>query len=621
MINYVIIKGFKSIKHMKFNFYPKKNFNDLIILIGVNESGKSNILEAIHLKHKTFKDEWKNEECNEHYILYSVSFKENEFTEIKEKMEKISVSGYDTNEFYQILKPNESLKLCDENGNEISLIKNILKQKNYFCKWFEEEKNDLKNEFENYPQLYNELDNRGLLEFDNFNLKKIEEWTEEENDSNRKKLSNIPINNMIKIRKHITEMSKFVDSFKIADELLKLFEIFHNITFIKRSSLDIKDKYNIEEIKNSENGNGNQTIRALLSIAGLDNKKFEDVSKKEYRNLEDKFSLNIQNSLKCFYDQEEVKIDMRLETSETEFFVSDSTRKEKHSLKTRSDGFKEFLSFLILLENHKLIDEKSQNKSYLLLDEPGYSLHPLAQSEFVKILKQFSKKYNIIYSTHSPYLINVDDFLFINVISKDKELGTVILNNPIGIKLNEKNEKFEGSLLPYMVKLGLDINKEYWMPKNNKIVFVEGISDIIFFRTMFKIQEKVREKEILKNYFFISLDGADKINILINFYTNYDMKYIGILDSDKKGKESKKKREKNEVCKYFTYFDIDKDWDNKTADDFIFEDEIKKTNESKPLKFYGYFKNKEEKGFKEVSKKEKDISRKIVEFIEKEFNE
>jgi hypothetical protein len=86
-------------------------------------------------------------------------------------------------------------------------------------------------------------------------------------------------------------------------------------------------------------------------------------------------------------------------------WVADERRPEEIELESRSTGLQWFLSFYLvfLVESH----EAHQN-SILLLDEPGLSLHPLAQRDLSEFFEGLAKTNQIIYTTHSPFLVDAD---------------------------------------------------------------------------------------------------------------------------------------------------------------------------------------------------------------------
>ncbi len=86
-------------------------------------------------------------------------------------------------------------------------------------------------------------------------------------------------------------------------------------------------------------------------------------------------------------------------------WVSDDLRPEKVKLENRSTGLQWFLSFFLVF----LVESSGSHKdTILLLDEPGHSLHPLAQRLLSAFFDNLSKSNQILYSTHSPFLIDAD---------------------------------------------------------------------------------------------------------------------------------------------------------------------------------------------------------------------
>lgn len=71
-------------------------------------------------------------------------------------------------------------------------------------------------------------------------------------------------------------------------------------------------------------------------------------------------------------------------------------------LENRSKGFNWFFSFWVWF---KAIQEYEAVPYILLLDEPGMHLHTSAQRDLVDFMKDLSAKYQIIYTTHSPYML------------------------------------------------------------------------------------------------------------------------------------------------------------------------------------------------------------------------
>jgi hypothetical protein len=86
-------------------------------------------------------------------------------------------------------------------------------------------------------------------------------------------------------------------------------------------------------------------------------------------------------------------------------WVADERRPEEIELESRSTGLQWFLSFYLVF----LVEsEGSHQNAILLLDEPGLSLHPLAQRDLSAFFDGLAETNQIIYTTHSPFLVDAD---------------------------------------------------------------------------------------------------------------------------------------------------------------------------------------------------------------------
>ena len=87
-------------------------------------------------------------------------------------------------------------------------------------------------------------------------------------------------------------------------------------------------------------------------------------------------------------------------------WVSDDRRPEEVELESRSTGLQWFLSFYLVF----LVESQDAHKSaVLLLDEPGLSLHPLAQRDLSSFFDGLSSQNQLLYTTHSPFLVDADN--------------------------------------------------------------------------------------------------------------------------------------------------------------------------------------------------------------------
>lgn len=86
-------------------------------------------------------------------------------------------------------------------------------------------------------------------------------------------------------------------------------------------------------------------------------------------------------------------------------WVADARRPQEVELEHRSTGLQWFLSFFLVFLHEA---EGAHDNCVLLLDEPGHSLHPLAQRDLSAFFEGLALKNQILYTTHSPFLVDAD---------------------------------------------------------------------------------------------------------------------------------------------------------------------------------------------------------------------
>ena len=106
-----------------------------------------------------------------------------------------------------------------------------------------------------------------------------------------------------------------------------------------------------------------------------------------------------------WWRQGDYRFELQADGNHFRIWVSDDRRPEKIELESRSTGLQWFLSFYLVF----LVESLGEHKdAVLLLDEPGLSLHPLAQRDLSSFFDNLSKTNGIIYTAHSPFLVDSD---------------------------------------------------------------------------------------------------------------------------------------------------------------------------------------------------------------------
>lgn len=130
----------------------------------------------------------------------------------------------------------------------------------------------------------------------------------------------------------------------------------------------------------------------------------------------------------------------------------------------RSSGFQTY--FLLSMITYARTQSKSSNSYIFLFDEPGTYLHPHAQLDLQRSFETMAERAQIVYTTHSLFLINKNYPDRNRVISKTKE----------GTKIDQK--PFVKNWKSVRESLGILLSNNFLIAE--KTLLVEGPSDIIY---------------------------------------------------------------------------------------------------------------------------------------------
>ncbi|MBN1543478.1 AAA family ATPase [candidate division KSB1 bacterium] len=160
------------------------------------------------------------------------------------------------------------------------------------------------------------------------------------------------------------------------------------------------------------------TERNLLKIGAIEDYEiiFEDSTRG--RRAMDEASRIITEQIRRAWSQEpsiEIKLSVNGSTLYIDF--SDDTT-VFDTPESRSLGFRWYLSFYVNFVAQTF--EARANEYIFLVDEPGIHLHPGGQKDLVNVLEDLSLKNQLIYTTHSPFMINKQNPERVFLAVKDK---------------------------------------------------------------------------------------------------------------------------------------------------------------------------------------------------------
>jgi len=232
----------------------------------------------------------------------------------------------------------------------------------------------------------------------------------------------------------------------------------------------------------------------------------------------------------------------------------------------RSDGFNKFLKLMLSLSLK--VNSNEINNSIILIDEAELYLHPPAAEDFRDELLKLSEKNNniVVFSTHSPFMIDGNAIKRHIIVKKEKE--TTILKD------GEEGKWFEEELL--WQALGCGIIRT--LP--HKTLIFEGWDDKVLFKTGLDLLEE-KDKEFIipgdRSKLAIAYTaGASNIRHCLPAFQAANSTTIIICDSDKAGRNEKDFCKNNKLWGYDTFYTFEDLGGKKdeTAEDYLKLDRV-----------------------------------------------
>jgi predicted ATP-dependent endonuclease of OLD family len=273
-------------------------------------------------------------------------------------------------------------------------------------------------------------------------------------------------------------------------------------------------------------------VKALFSLANIDTTKLLADGDFEELKAELEATSNIITDKLLEYWSTNTNLEIRFEprTINNEKMLNIRIWNTKHRaslpLERRSKGFNWFFSFLVWFSQ---IENK--DNVIILLDEPGINLHADAQSDLLRYIdEKLAPKYQIIYTTHSPFMVDMTKFHEIRTVfdSGDAKVGSLISD--------ALDEKDKATLFPLQAALGYNVAQHLFVsPKN---LLVEGVSDLVYLTLVSEKLREIGKTSLSEDITIIPVGGLDKVATFISLLRGNKLQIACLLDTftDQKGK-------------------------------------------------------------------------------------
>ncbi|HEY4786856.1 MAG TPA: AAA family ATPase [Bacteroidales bacterium] len=337
--------------------------------------------------------------------------------------------------------------------------------------------------------------------------------------------------------KQLAAGDKYASSEDLANEFFKYcptFELFEDFSSLLPNRIDLDDLLN-----ENSSVEGYKAARNFLVVAGIDADFFDQqnsrILKQKIENLNGELTVNFQD----FWRQNvgknnKIKINFELDHYDyshpdkkgkpyLEFWIKDT--RERLYPKQRSRGVRWFLSFYLELKASAKLNHKNR---ILLIDEPGVSLHARAQEDVLKVFEDIKENLNIIYTTHSPHLVDVNKLYRIlavqRAIEDDDNSESVIYD------VRSLSKASADTLSPLYSLMGVRFTDQQFIHKDNNLI-VEDNCTYYFLSALFKLVYP--DKKI----YILPATDVTNVPTLANLLLGWKLDFVTLLSGTPKGRQ------------------------------------------------------------------------------------
>ena len=211
-------------------------------------------------------------------------------------------------------------------------------------------------------------------------------------------------------------------------------------------------------------------------------------------------------------------------------------------LANQSEGFKWFFAFFF----NFILNNDLTAGDIVLMDEPAMNLHPSGQKELRKFIKEFATNNDITFvvATQSPFFIDVDNYDELRLVSVGDK-GAVRIDNSFCAADSDEPDTISS------IKRPLTIEQHVLYGIDTEVIWVEGITDYNYL-TMFK---RLFGDEKYNKLAFLPFNGVGKndqkaMEILEKLKSIRFHKAGLLVDGDKAGKAMLKVAENSDFYSY-----------------------------------------------------------------------
>jgi hypothetical protein len=233
----------------------------------------------------------------------------------------------------------------------------------------------------------------------------------------------------------------------------------------------------------------------------------------------------VTGELRRLWKDRQLKVRFSPDAQHLDTFIADpnSLYDVEVNLDERSRGLKWFFSFYITF-SADTSNGGSADNAILLLDEPGLYLHALSQAD---LLRHFADdfKNQIIYTTHSPFMVPTENLDAIRTVNIAQDAGTTVTDTPTGDSR---------TLFPLQMALGFSLSQSLFVGSDNLIV--EGVTDYWMLSSVSEYLHGVGKTGLPRTLIITPAGGAQKVGYMVALLTSERLRVLVLLDEEKQAR-------------------------------------------------------------------------------------
>lgn len=283
-----------------------------------------------------------------------------------------------------------------------------------------------------------------------------------------------------------------------------------------------------------------KTLLTILSLAALDLDelvKSGQAANREERQLDlADGAATLTDKIASHWKSLRYQVQFTADGQEFITWVRDPKDKGLVKLEERSRGFQWFFSFDLMLMHET---KGTMKDCVILLDEPGLHLHPKAQRDLLERLADYASGNTLIYTTHLPFMIDLQEPQRIRVIS-ETDHGTTVGED---LTLSQPDAK-----LTLQAALGMSGSSSFLVAPKNLVV--EGAHDYWILTRLASLLERNGDAGLPDDVMITAAGGAQEVTYIATLMIGQELAVVALYDSDAEGRTAKDRLVKNWLTKY-----------------------------------------------------------------------